>query len=220
LSETGTGYLRPTAVIAGDALLVADPGLAMVLAQAVLEKPLMANHHHGLWGYSGSTSSGRELTVQSTGIGGPSTAAVATELAGHGVRRAIRVGSATALNSQLAAGDLLVAEDGLGLDGISTALGIKRPVADPELTAALVAALGEPRTATVAGYDLPVAGAPAGRRDQWLAAGAAVADGETAPLLAAAERAGLRVAVALVIDGDADLVELGERAALALDQLG
>ena len=47
-------YLRPTAPIAADALLPADPGLAMALAQRALVKPLMANHHHGLWGYSGT----------------------------------------------------------------------------------------------------------------------------------------------------------------------
>ncbi len=218
--ETETGYLRPTAEIAADALLVADPGLAMALAQAVLDKPLMANHHHGLWGYSGSLSSGRALTVQSTGIGGPSTAAVAAELAGHGVARAIRVGRATSLDSRFAPGDIAIAESALGLDGISSALGIERPAASPRLTAALAAALGEPAVVTVAGYDLPVATAAADQRERWRAAGASVGDGETAALLAAAERSGLEVAVALVIEDEGALVELGERAALAFDQRG
>lgn len=194
----------------------------MALAQAVLVKPLMANHHHGLWGYSGAMPSGRALTVQSTGIGGPSTAAVVTELAGHGVARAIRLGTCAAVASQPTAGDVLVAAAALGLDGTSAALGAQRPLPDAPLTAALAAVLGEPGRATVAGYDLPVAGAPAELRSSWVAAGATVADGETAALLAAAERERVAVGVALIVTpGEAtDLVELGERAVRAFDQLG
>ena len=218
MSETATGYLRPTAEIAADALVVADPGLAMALAQAVLVKPLMANHHHGLWGYSGSTPSGRPLTVQSTGIGGPSTAAVAAELASLGVLRAIRLGRATALDAA-ACGQVVLADAALGLDGISRALRAERPAADPKLTDALASALGDPPRVTVAGYDLPAATAPEGVRRTWLAGGAAVADGETAALLAAGERDDLAVAVALAVGGEADLVALGERAARAFDQI-
>ena len=64
----------------------------MALAQRVTAKPLMANHHHGLWGYSGRTHAGRELTVQAGGIGGPSTAVVIGELATHGALRIVRIG--------------------------------------------------------------------------------------------------------------------------------
>ncbi len=59
---------------------------------AAAEKPLMSNHNRGLWGYTGETPEGRPLTVQSTGMGGPSAAIVLHELAELGVRRAIRVG--------------------------------------------------------------------------------------------------------------------------------
>ncbi len=194
----------------------------MALAQAVLAKPLMANHHHGLWGYSGATPAGRALTVQSTGIGGPSTAAVVAELAGHGVARAIRLGTCTAIAEHPAAGDVVVAGAALGLDGTSAALGIERPLADPNLTAALSAALGEPANVTVAGYDLPVASAPAALRARWVAAGASAADGETAALLAAAGRERVAVGVGSIVTASeaADLVDLGERAVRAFDQLG
>jgi uridine phosphorylase len=212
------GYLRPTAPIAPDALLVADPGLAMALSQAVLSKPLMANHHHGLWGYSGTTAAGRPLTVQSTGIGGPSTAAVAAELKGHGVERAIRAGSCAALDPGLDPGQVLIAAGALGLDGTSAALGIESPAPDSELTAALSRALGQAAMVTVAGHDLPIATATPRLRERWVAAGANVADGETAGLLAVGERDGLAVAVALVVDGAGEqLLALGERAALAFD---
>ena len=216
------GYLRPTAPIAADALLVADPGLAMALAQAVLGKPRMANHHHGLWGYSGTTAAGRALTVQSTGIGGPSTAAVAGELAAHGVSRAIRVGSCAALDASLERGSAVVAAGALGLDGTSAALGVASPAPDRALTAALALAVGGADTATVAGYDLPIATATAALRERWLAAGANVADGETAALLSLGEQDGLAVAAVLVVESaaDAELVTLGERAATAFAQLG
>ena len=46
-------HLRPTAPIAADVLLPGRPGAALALAQALLDGPLMANHSHGLWGYSG-----------------------------------------------------------------------------------------------------------------------------------------------------------------------
>ncbi len=211
-----SGYLRPTAPIAADALLVADPGAAMAIAQLVLDKPLMANHHHGLWGYSGTTAADRALTVQSTGIGGPSTAAVTSELAAHGVSRAVRIGACAALDPALAPGEVLVAEAALGLDGTSTALGAARPEADPGLTAALADILGAERM-TTAGYDLSIAAAAPAVRESWVASGARIADNETAALLAIAERSGITVATALIVaPSGAELVELGERAVLVL----
>ena len=51
--------LRPTAPIAADAVLVGDPGRALLLAQELLEEPKMSNHARGLWGYSGQTPARR-----------------------------------------------------------------------------------------------------------------------------------------------------------------
>ena len=48
--------LRPTASVAADAILVGDPGRALMLAQALLEQPKMSNHARGLWGYWGRTA--------------------------------------------------------------------------------------------------------------------------------------------------------------------
>ncbi len=53
----------------------------------------MSNHARGLWGYSGRTPAGTALTIQSTGMGGPSAALVLGDLAELGVRRAVRVGT-------------------------------------------------------------------------------------------------------------------------------
>ncbi len=90
--------LRPVASVAAEAILVGDPGRSLLLAQELLEQPKMSNHARGLWGYHGHTPGGRELTVQATGMGGPSAALVLADLAELGVRRAIRVGSATGLS--------------------------------------------------------------------------------------------------------------------------
>ena len=67
----------------------------------------MSNHARGLWGYSGTTAGGRGLTVQSTGMGGPSAALVLGDLAELGVRRAVRVGTCAALDPDLRPGDLV-----------------------------------------------------------------------------------------------------------------
>jgi purine-nucleoside phosphorylase len=216
-------YLRPTAPIATDALLPSDPGVAMRLAQALTESPLMANHHHGLWGYSGRTAEGRELTIQSTGIGGPSAAAVLGELAAHGVRRAIRLGTATALDPTLA-GSVVVAGSALARDGTSRAHGAEAQVAaDAALTAALSAAIGRP-PAIVASADLAVAPASA-QAEALRDAGAVAADLESAALLAASRTTGVALAAAVIVCSpqapaaeslDAALIELGRACAGAL----
>src|SRR5215218_7899436 len=89
--------LRPTAPIAAEAILVGDPGRALMLAQELLCEPKMSNHARGLWGYSGETEAGRQLTIQSTGMGGPSASVVLADLAELGVRRAVRIGTCASL---------------------------------------------------------------------------------------------------------------------------
>jgi hypothetical protein len=50
----------------------------------------MFNHNRGLWGYTGIAADGEPLTIQCTGMAGPSAAIVLEELVGLGVRRAVR----------------------------------------------------------------------------------------------------------------------------------
>lgn len=184
-------FLRPTGAIAENAILPGDPKRAMDLAVGLVDGPLMSNLARGLWGYHGITPSGMALTVQSTGIGGPSTAAVITELAGHGTRRAIRVGtcegrSGTSLGSVVVVGEAL-ARDGAG--SILAGSGVIAP--DRGLTEALSAALSTP-SSTVVSVDL-VGSSP-------LPAGEAVAaDLSTAAFLGASARAGVRAAAVLVV---------------------
>jgi uridine phosphorylase len=185
-------HLRPTSAPAERVLLPGDPHLALAVAQALLEKPpRMFNHSRGLWGYSGIAGDGEPLTVQSTGIGGPSAAIVCEELIALGARRLVRIGTCAALIDELALGSLLAPESVLPLDGASVALGAEGPLEpDAGLLARLVAA-GAIR-ATVASTDLFYDPRPPDR-----AAGAVAVEMETAAILGVAARHGVAAACVL-----------------------
>lgn len=160
----------------------------------------MFNHNRGLWGYTGTTPDGMPLTVQSTGMGGPSAAIVITELADLGARCFLRVGTCGALNPGLTLGDLLVVTEAIAADGTSRALGADAPVApDPELLAALMAAGGDRvQAGSVVSTDLFYEG-PAGAERGWIDAGAVAVEMETATLLALARRRRLHAAALLLV---------------------
>jgi len=187
--------LRPTAPLAADAILVGDPGRALLLAQELLEQPKMSNHARGLWGYSGQTPAADPLTVQATGIGGPSAALVLGDLAELGVRRAIRVGSCAG-GAEARLGELLVVSEALAEGGSAAAHGLAAGAAarpDPDLTGRLAEAIGsEGRAGTVASYDLHPGA-------ETLPAGVLVADMQTAPLLSRARGLGLSLAAVLIV---------------------
>jgi uridine phosphorylase len=148
-------HLRPTAPLAERVLLPGDPGRALALAQALLQEPLMFNHHRGLWGYTGTAIDGEPLTIQATGMGGPSAAIVLEELISLGARRAVRVGTCGGLAAELELGELIVAREAICADGTSRALGAgERVDADASLTAALLAAAPTARAGTVVSVDL------------------------------------------------------------------
>lgn len=134
-------HLHPTTDLAERVLLPGDPGRALLLAQTLLEQPKMFNHNRGLWGYTGAAADGAPLTIQSTGMGGPSAAIVIEELVQLGARRFVRVGTCGALVGGFALGDAIVVSDAIPRDGTSRALGAgERVAADAALTAALRAA--------------------------------------------------------------------------------
>jgi uridine phosphorylase len=206
--------LRPTTEIHPDAILVGDPGRSLALAQVLLERPKMSNHARGLWGYSGRTPEGRELSLQATGMGGPSAALVLADLAGLGVRRAVRVGTCAALTPGLGPGDLVWVREARpwSVDG----RGAGSPAfPDGPLAERLRSELGDGATAgAVASLDVlhPSPGhvLPDGE----------AADMQTAALFAAGRDLGVAVAAVLIVT-DADGVEslddetLADRAAAA-----
>ena len=190
-------HLRPSAPIAADALLPGDPGRALALAQLLLEKPLMSNHHRGLWGYSGRTHDGLDLTIQSTGMGGPSAAIVLEELAMLGVRRAIRVGTCGAFDPDLGLGSLLRVERAIAGDGVSARLGVHEAEPDPEISRLLASSAPEATGVTVATTDLFY---ESGELDPgWAERGAQAVEMETAAVFAIGRRLGVATGCLLVV---------------------
>jgi DeoD family purine-nucleoside phosphorylase len=175
-------HLRPAAELAGRVLLPGDPHRALHVAQALLDKPLMFNHHRGLWGYTGAARDGKPLTIQSTGMGGASAAIVVEELIGLGAETLIRIGTCGALAGELELGTLLPVEAALAADGASRALGAnERVTADERLASALAEATGQAAVTCVSTdlfYDP--------REDlaaTWLKRGAAVIEMEAAAVM-------------------------------------
>ena len=146
-------HLKPAADLAERVLLPGDPHRALAVAQHLLDGPKMFNHHRGLWGYTGTAADGEPLTIQATGMGGPSAAIVVEELIALGARQLVRIGSCGALVDDLELGDLIAAETVLPADGASAALGANGSLAcDPVLLERMVAAGARP--ATVVSSDL------------------------------------------------------------------
>src|SRR5918997_1839542 len=114
--EAGTRapiHLKLAAPLAERVLLPGDPHRALAVAQHVLERPRMLNHHRGLWGYKGNADEGEPLSVQATGMGGPSAAIVVEELIGLGARTLVRIGTCGALVPELRLGTLLAVDGAL-----------------------------------------------------------------------------------------------------------
>jgi purine-nucleoside phosphorylase len=205
MSHSAPLHLRPTAPLAERVLLPGDPGRALALAQTLLEEPRMFNHHRGLWGYTGAAADGEPLTIQATGMGGPSAAIVLTELIGLGARRAVRVGTCGALAAGIGLGELVVAREAICADGTSRALGEgARVSAHEQLTGALVAHCAPARAGTVVSVDLFYENGRPGAGHEALAV-----EMETAALFAVGRRVGAAVACVLAVSDIFDTA--GER---------
>jgi uridine phosphorylase len=187
-------HLRPTTDLADRVLLPGDPGRALMLAQELLTEPKMFNHHRGLWGYTGMAADGELLTVQATGMGGPSAATVFEELVDLGVTRAIRVGTCGALDPSLTLGALVVADAALSADGASRALGsADRAPADGALTAGLDGDARGLIVSTDLFYD------PRDTASAWRELGALAVEMEAAALLTIGERREVAVGCVCVV---------------------
>lgn len=197
---TKTIHLRPHAEVAERVLLPGDPGRALRLAQILVRSPpQMLNHNRGLWGYTGVASDGELLTIQSTGMGGPSAAIVVEELIMLGARRLIRVGTCGALTDGLELGDMLVASAVLSRDGTSQALGAPSEMAvDAQLLLDLRAAAPESRCGPVVSTDVFYDRDPR-RPSEWVGSGALAVEMEAAALLAVAARHGVAAGCVLAV---------------------
>jgi DeoD family purine-nucleoside phosphorylase len=191
-------HLNPATEVAERVLLPGDPQRALAVAQALLEDPKMLNARRGLWGYTGKAPDGGLVTVQSTGMGGPSAAIVAEELVDLGARTLLRIGTCGSLSADIELGGLLAVREAIACDGTSRALGADgRVQADPELTAALVEA-GGAQPATVVTTDL-FYDPREGLQERWLADGAVAVEMEAAAVLTVARRRGVRGGCLLLV---------------------
>jgi uridine phosphorylase len=160
----------------------------------------MFNHNRGLWGYTGEAlSDGRPLSIQSTGMGGPSAAIVITELVALGAERLLRVGTCGALGPELRLGELIVATEALAADGTSRALGTPdRIAASNDLLASTQDAGDQAVRGLVVSTDLFYDDRP-GIEQSWIAEGALAVEMETATLYALAAKHGVQAAALLLV---------------------
>jgi len=212
--------LQPTAELGERVLLPGDPARALFLAEALLNQPRMFNHHRGLWGYTGRAPDEAPLTIQSTGMGGPSAAIVIHELIGLGARRLLRIGTCGGLDPTLRLGDLVIATESFAADGTSRALGGReRYPATEELLSAVSAGAG-PGDETHAVHRGAVVSTDLfydrrGLEREWSAAGALGVEMEAATLFALAASHGVQAAALLVVS---DLV-LPDRVRIGAEEL-
>jgi uridine phosphorylase len=191
-------HLNPTARLAERVLLPGDPGRALTLAQALLERPRMFNHNRGLWGYTGTAPDEAALTIQSSGMGGPSAAIVVAELAQLGAQRIVRVGTCGALDASLQLGEVLIVGEVIAADGASRALGAPDRISAPRALLDALARAGAANPRTVVSTDLFYDPDP-GRPREYRAGGAAAIEMECATLFTLAGSLNIDAGAVLVV---------------------
>lgn len=125
------------------AIVPGDPGRVGRIAARLDDPRELASHRE--FTSSVGTLDGESVVVCSTGIGGPSTSIAVEELAQLGITTFLRVGTTGAIQPHVAAGDVIVTQASVRLDGASTHFApLEFPAAsNHECTSALVEAARE-----------------------------------------------------------------------------
>lgn len=100
-------------------LMPGDPVRARRIAERFdggIEKTKLVNENRGLFGWTG-TYGGRQVSVQTTGMGTPSFSIVAEELLRLGAQQLIRVGTCGGIARDIQTGDLVIALSACPADG-------------------------------------------------------------------------------------------------------
>lgn len=111
-------HLRCEQNVAPIVFLPGDPMRAKWIAERFLESPKLTTSYRQMLGYTG-TFNGHAISIQTTGMGGPSAAIVCEELRLLGAKFFIRVGTCGALNDRMHPGDLVLATAACMFDGAS-----------------------------------------------------------------------------------------------------
>ena len=213
--------LEPPAV---DAIVVGDSRRAFALAQELTVQPRMSHQARGLWGYTGTSERGLDLTVQSTGVGGPSAVAVIGDLIEAGVSKIVRLGTCVSIDGHPEPGDALLVDRAIAADGAGRALAaratglgsVPEPVTIEPDRALFDALRGLAEPGAVSSHDLV---ARLDRRPAAAGAGPTVGEQgvpvrvlQTAATLAIARFLGVRAAALLVVaeSGPAGRLSEGE----------
>ncbi len=97
-------------------LLPGDPRRATYIAENFFESAKLVTYERGMLGYTG-TYAGEPVSVQTTGMGCPSTAIVIEELLQLGVKNLLRVGTCGGYHPEMKLGDLVIATAATPQDG-------------------------------------------------------------------------------------------------------
>lgn len=97
-------------------LLPGDPDRATLIAESFFDAPKVYNEYRHLLGYTG-TYRGTPVSVQATGMGCPSLAIVTEEIIRLGATTLVRVGTCGAIASDVAPGDLVIANASVSNEG-------------------------------------------------------------------------------------------------------
>jgi uridine phosphorylase len=191
--------------LADVALLPGDPGRVDRIAGQCSETELVAENRE--YRVVNARYGERELTICSTGIGAPSAAIAAEELAAVGVETLVRVGTCGALQRDIDIGDMVVATGAAKDEGTTSRY--ESPtvpaVADHEVLSALVETANE-RDETVRVGGVATDDAYYAETDEyiaaWEAAGLLAVEMEAAALFTLARRKGLRAGAICTVDGN------------------
>jgi DeoD family purine-nucleoside phosphorylase len=107
--------------LAESVLLPGDPRRATYIAENFFEDARLVTEERGLLGYTG-TYGGEPVSVQTTGMGCPSTAIVTDELIQLGAENLLRVGTCGGYHPEMELGDLVIATAATPQDGTVSSL--------------------------------------------------------------------------------------------------
>ena len=190
--------------VADVALVPGDPGRVDRIADHCDDAETIAQNRE--YKLVNATYEGCDVTICSTGIGSPSAAIAAEELAVVGVETFIRVGTTGALQSDIEIGDTVVATGAAKDEGTTKRYESETVPAVPDygVLSALVESAG--------GYDAPVHVGPIATDDafyaeesyveDWSDAGLLCVEMDAAALFTLARRKGLAAGAICTVDGN------------------
>lgn len=92
-------------------LMPGDPLRAKLIADNFLIEPRLVTSVRNVYGYTGKTKSGKEISVMASGMGQPSIGIYSTELySQYGVEAIIRIGTCGSYQKDIKVGDIILAE--------------------------------------------------------------------------------------------------------------